>query len=166
MASSAQFFCQNSSHDSERSLTLIHIFLQIRQTYWCLCLIDIWHKSLQLMEGREKQRKKMYGQIQEDYEWLELWCQLYTYITSGLGLRKFQVLDFCCTECTPLFEWNCKCHCFVISVVFFQSINLLYKKFEVLTMEKIWIVVFWVIMSYSQNNISYIIGRYVYNPSS
>jgi hypothetical protein len=26
------------------------------------------------------------------------------YITSGLGLRKFQVLDFCCTECENIFK--------------------------------------------------------------
>jgi hypothetical protein len=40
--------------DSEKSLTLIHVFLQIRQTYWCLCLIDNGYKSLQLMDGTEK----------------------------------------------------------------------------------------------------------------
>jgi hypothetical protein len=34
------------SEDSEMSLTLIHVLLQIRQTYWCLCLTDVWHESL------------------------------------------------------------------------------------------------------------------------
>jgi hypothetical protein len=34
------------SEDSEMSLTLIHVFLQIRKTYWCLCLTDVWHESL------------------------------------------------------------------------------------------------------------------------
>jgi hypothetical protein len=28
----------------EKSLTSIQVFLQIRQTYCCLFLIDIWHK--------------------------------------------------------------------------------------------------------------------------
>jgi hypothetical protein len=28
------------SEDSEMSLTLIHVFVQIRQTYWCPCLTD------------------------------------------------------------------------------------------------------------------------------
>jgi hypothetical protein len=41
--------------------------------------------------------KKPHGQLQGDYEQLQLSCQLYTYITSGLGFRKFKVLDFCCT---------------------------------------------------------------------
>jgi hypothetical protein len=27
--------------DSEMSLTLIAVFLEIRQTYWCLCLTDV-----------------------------------------------------------------------------------------------------------------------------
>jgi hypothetical protein len=34
------------SEDLEKSLTLIHVFLPIWQTCWCLCLTDVWHKSL------------------------------------------------------------------------------------------------------------------------
>jgi hypothetical protein len=34
------------SEDSEMPLILIYVFLQIRQTYWCLCLTDVWHESL------------------------------------------------------------------------------------------------------------------------
>jgi hypothetical protein len=41
---SALLFCPNLSLESEKSLTLIHIFLQIRQTLLVLCLIDIRHK--------------------------------------------------------------------------------------------------------------------------
>jgi hypothetical protein len=41
------------SEDSEKSLTLIHVFPQTRQTYWCLCLTDVWHKTLWLMEDTE-----------------------------------------------------------------------------------------------------------------
>lgn len=40
---------------------------------------------------------KVYGQIQGGYKQLELWCQTYTYIASGLEFRTFQVLGFCCT---------------------------------------------------------------------
>jgi hypothetical protein len=32
------------AHVSEKPLTFIRVFLQIRQRYWCICLIDIWHK--------------------------------------------------------------------------------------------------------------------------
>jgi hypothetical protein len=42
------------SEDSEKSSTLIPDFLQIMQTCWCLCLTDFRHKSLQLMEGKDK----------------------------------------------------------------------------------------------------------------
>jgi hypothetical protein len=37
-------------------------------------------------------RKATYGQIQGDYEWLQLWRQLYAYITSSFGLGKFKRL--------------------------------------------------------------------------
>jgi hypothetical protein len=45
------------------SLTLIHVFLQVRQTYWCLCLTDVWHESLQSMEGIEKPHTDKYKEI-------------------------------------------------------------------------------------------------------
>jgi hypothetical protein len=60
--------------DTEKSLTLIHIFLQIRQVYWCLCLIDIWHKSL-LMEGTKKLRMDKYKEITNDQNY-EASCTL------------------------------------------------------------------------------------------
>jgi hypothetical protein len=34
------------SEDSEMPLTLIRVFLQIKQTHWCLCGKDIFHKPL------------------------------------------------------------------------------------------------------------------------
>jgi hypothetical protein len=34
---------------------------------------------------------------------LELWWQLYPYVTSGLGLRKNPPLIYCATECTYLY---------------------------------------------------------------
>jgi hypothetical protein len=37
-------FAVGLGHSLKKSLTLIHVFLQIRQTYWWLCSIDIWHK--------------------------------------------------------------------------------------------------------------------------
>jgi hypothetical protein len=43
---STAFTSVSLSEDSEMSLTSIHVFLQIRQTYWCLCLTDVWHESL------------------------------------------------------------------------------------------------------------------------
>jgi beta-mannanase len=46
------------------------------------------------MEAREF----TYGRVQGNYEWLKLWRQLYAYITSGAGLRKFEALHFCYTE--------------------------------------------------------------------
>jgi hypothetical protein len=51
------------------SLTLIHVFLQIRQTYWCPCLTDVWHKSLQLMEGREKPHTNKYKEIKNHWNY-------------------------------------------------------------------------------------------------
>jgi hypothetical protein len=48
------------SEDSEMSLTLIQVFLQIRQTHWCLCLTDVRHESLRLMKGIEKPHTDKY----------------------------------------------------------------------------------------------------------
>jgi hypothetical protein len=47
------------------------------------------------MEFREKSHTDKYKGIKR----LELCRQLYAYVTSGLGLRKFRQLDFCCTGC-------------------------------------------------------------------
>jgi hypothetical protein len=44
------------------------------------------------MDGREKPHMNKYKEIISG-------CK-YDYITFCLGLRKFEVLDFCCTECT------------------------------------------------------------------
>jgi hypothetical protein len=41
-------------------------FIQIWQTYWCLCLTDVWHESLQLMEGIEKPHTGKYKEITND----------------------------------------------------------------------------------------------------
>jgi hypothetical protein len=46
------------------------------------------------------QRKATYGQIQGDYERLELCRQLYAYVTSDSVLGLFRRLDFCGAECT------------------------------------------------------------------
>jgi hypothetical protein len=51
------------------SLTLIHVFLQIRQTYWCQCLTDIWHESLYLIEGIEKPHMDKYKEITNDWNY-------------------------------------------------------------------------------------------------
>jgi hypothetical protein len=44
-------------------------FLQIRQTCWSLRLIDVWHKSLQLMEGIEKPHTDKYKEITNDWNY-------------------------------------------------------------------------------------------------
>jgi hypothetical protein len=54
------------SEDSEKSSTLIPDFLQIRQTCWCLCLTDVRHKSLQLMEGIDKPHTSKCKEITND----------------------------------------------------------------------------------------------------
>jgi hypothetical protein len=46
------------------------------------------------MEGREKPHTDKYKDIRMTG------MMMYAYITSSLGLRKFQVLDFCCIKCT------------------------------------------------------------------
>jgi hypothetical protein len=53
------------------------------------------------MEGREKPHTKIKGDF---YDWnYEASCMLTP--VPELEVRKFQVLDFCCTECTiKLFE--------------------------------------------------------------
>lgn len=47
-------------------------------------------------------QKATYGRIKGDYDYLELRCQLYAYITSGIGLRRFSSSDFCWREYTVL----------------------------------------------------------------
>jgi hypothetical protein len=54
------------SEDSDKSSTLIPDLLQIRQTYWCLCLTDVRYKSLQLMEGKDKPHIGKYKEITND----------------------------------------------------------------------------------------------------
>jgi hypothetical protein len=54
------------SEGSDKSSTLIPDFLQIRQTCWCLCLTDVQHKSLQLMEGIDKPHTGKYKEITND----------------------------------------------------------------------------------------------------
>jgi hypothetical protein len=80
------------------SLTLIHVFLQIGQKYWCLCLIDVWHESLQLMEGIDKPHTDKYKEITNNWNY-DASCTL-----TSLP-RKFEALDFCCTECTYRYHW-------------------------------------------------------------
>jgi hypothetical protein len=51
-------------------------------------LVSLRHLAQNIVvDGRN--RKATCGQIQGDYECVELWCQLNAYITFGLGLRKF-----------------------------------------------------------------------------
>jgi hypothetical protein len=50
----------------EKVINIDYVFLQIRQTYWCLCLTDVWHKSLYLMEGIEKPQTDKYMEITND----------------------------------------------------------------------------------------------------
>jgi hypothetical protein len=57
------------SEDSDKSSTLIPDFLQIGQTCWCLCLTDVRHKTLQLMEGIEKPHKGQYKEITNDWNY-------------------------------------------------------------------------------------------------
>jgi hypothetical protein len=75
-------------------LTLIHIFLQIRQTYWCLCLTDVWRESLLLMEGIEKPHVYKYKAITNNWNY-DASCKLTS--LPVWDLQKFQALDFCCT---------------------------------------------------------------------
>jgi hypothetical protein len=58
------------SEDSQNSLTLIHGFLEIRQTYWCLCLTDVWHESLYFMEGIEKPHTDKHKEITNDWNYV------------------------------------------------------------------------------------------------
>jgi hypothetical protein len=51
------------------SLTLIHVFLKIRKTYWSLCLTDVWHESLYLMEGMEKPHTDIYKEIMNNWNY-------------------------------------------------------------------------------------------------
>lgn len=44
-------------------------FLQIRETCWCLCLADIWHKSLQLMENIGKPHSDQCKEITNDWHY-------------------------------------------------------------------------------------------------
>jgi hypothetical protein len=53
----------------EKALTSIHVFLQIRQTYWCLCLTDAWPKSLQLIEDIEEPQTDKYKEITNDWKY-------------------------------------------------------------------------------------------------
>jgi hypothetical protein len=55
--------------DSDKSSTLIPDFLQIRQTCWCLCLPDVRHKTLQLMEGIDKTQTGKYKEITNDWNY-------------------------------------------------------------------------------------------------
>jgi hypothetical protein len=54
------------SENSDKSSALIPDFLQIRQTCWCLCLTDVRHKTLQLMEGIDKPHLGKYKEITND----------------------------------------------------------------------------------------------------
>jgi hypothetical protein len=49
------------------------------------------------MEGSKKLHMDRYKEIVNDWNY-DASCMLTS--LPGLGLRKFQVLDFCCTECT------------------------------------------------------------------
>jgi hypothetical protein len=49
--------------------TLIYVFLQIRQAYWCLCLTEVWHESLQKMEGTEKPHTDKYKEITNNWNY-------------------------------------------------------------------------------------------------
>jgi hypothetical protein len=66
-----------------QATTLKYVSLQNRQTYWCLCLIDIWHKSLLLMEGRDKPNTDKYKEITNDWNY-----------DASCILTSFLVLDF------------------------------------------------------------------------
>jgi hypothetical protein len=79
------------SEDSEKSLTLIHVFLEIKKTYWYLCLIDMWHKLLSLMEGIEKPRMDKYKEITNDWNY-EASCMLTSLLVWDL--ENFKCLIF------------------------------------------------------------------------
>jgi hypothetical protein len=72
------------SQVSEKSLTLI----QAISSNLADILVSGWQISgiNNYLNGRKK--KATYEQIQENYEWLELWCQLWDYTPSGFGPRK------------------------------------------------------------------------------
>jgi hypothetical protein len=57
------------SEDSDKLSALIPDFLQIRQTCWCLCLTDVRHKILQLMEGIDKPHTGKYKEITNDWNY-------------------------------------------------------------------------------------------------
>jgi hypothetical protein len=85
------------SEDSEKSSTLIPDFLQIRQIFWCLCLTDVRHKSLQLMEGIDQPHTGKYKEITNDSNY-DASCTLTS--LPVWDLENYKRLIFFCTECT------------------------------------------------------------------
>jgi hypothetical protein len=75
----------------------IHVFLQIRQTYWCLCLIDIWHKSLQLMKDIEKPHMDKYKQISNNWNY-DSSCTLTSLPVSSTWFLLHR--GYICTHCS------------------------------------------------------------------
>jgi hypothetical protein len=84
--------CVLLSEDLGMSSTLITDFLKIKQTCWCLCLTDFRHKTMQLMEGIDKPRIGKYKEITNDSN--------YDASCTVASLPVWEVLAFCCTECT------------------------------------------------------------------
>jgi hypothetical protein len=93
-------FCRRtwSQVSGKKSVALIHAFLQIRQTSWCLWFLTsgmnncILYKAEKSHIWTNRRRLRMIG-IMPPVLPLQA-------LISGLGLRTFQALHFCCTDCT------------------------------------------------------------------
>jgi hypothetical protein len=61
--------CGTQAYVLETPLTLIHVFFKIKHTCWCLCLTHIWHKQVQLMEGKERPQMNKCKEITNDWNY-------------------------------------------------------------------------------------------------
>jgi hypothetical protein len=57
-------------------------------------------------ESKKERREVAYGQIQGDYEWQELWRQLYAYVASSL--ENFKHLIFVAQSVLSTLVWERK----------------------------------------------------------
>jgi hypothetical protein len=53
----------------EKSLILIHDFLQTMQTCCCVCLTNFWHKNVYTIDGTEKPHMNKYKEIMNDWNY-------------------------------------------------------------------------------------------------
>jgi hypothetical protein len=94
-------FCQNSSCNSEKSLTLIlAFFFKLGTHIGGLALLTTGIDHLQLMESIEKPQMDKYKNIMND------WNYNASCVLTSLLVWEYQVLDFCCTDCTHIYIFH------------------------------------------------------------